>query len=65
MAAKEYKVTGPFVTYGAAPGDTFTAELDEEHEAQLIEQGAIEVVTAGKAGGKGAGGKSDEPKKEG
>lgn len=62
MAAKEYRVTGPFVTYGAAPGETFTAELTEEHEAQLLEQGAIEVVAGKKGGGKPA----DEPtKKEG
>jgi hypothetical protein len=54
VAEKTYEVTGPFVTHGAAPGETFRADLPEGVEAYLVEQGAVKIVEP-KAGGKSSG----------
>jgi hypothetical protein len=49
MAKKKYEITGPFETYGIAPGESGEIDLEPEIEAILIEQGAIKEVVASKA----------------
>jgi hypothetical protein len=42
---QRYKVIGPFVTHGVAPGGVFEADMAPEHAQRLIDQGAIEETT--------------------
>lgn len=37
-----YRVVGPRVVHDTQPGGTFTATLDAEHEASLVEAGHIQ-----------------------
>jgi DNA-binding IclR family transcriptional regulator len=41
---KTYRVTGDLPCHETAPGSTFVAELDADHEARLLERGSVCVV---------------------
>lgn len=44
MATKEYEVQGGTEVLGHSPGKTFTADLDPDHEARMLERGSIVIV---------------------
>lgn len=41
---KTYRVAGDLPVHDTAPGSTFVAELEPEHEARLLERGSVCVV---------------------
>ena len=41
---KTYRVAGDLPVHDTPPGSTFSAELDPDHEARLLERGSLSVV---------------------
>lgn len=42
--AASYRVIGRHAVHGVSPGDTFTKDLDPDHERHLIEGGHLQIV---------------------